>query len=235
MEERVFEIAEPVRDLVQHIQPRLAQQVGLPEHEHGPADTVFDLLTFFRRQSRLFAARHQLGDGDLPVHHAAAADLRRMGGKNGADLGFVQERGDVGRRVTGGKDALQGTGDGAAPRCRAADLVMTVAPDVVVVFGDVGQMGEIAEGADHLHHLSRIQRGEDFLQGLSGGQIVVTVELDRGAADGFDQIENLTSLLGLDGVPEQTPEPTDVHLYGFVLVDGVVVDRSVFEIHRRPI
>jgi len=80
--------------------------------------------------------------------------------------------------MTGLERPRKGVGDGAAPGFRAGDGVVTGAPNVVVIFGDIGEMREVTKRTDDLDRRCWIKRQEDVFQGLFGLQIVFAMELN---------------------------------------------------------
>jgi len=87
----------------------------------------------------------------------ATAERSSQSGSFGGDFTFFQlitaDGSDVRGEVQGYYLKGQRVGQAAGVRRRAGDQVGARAPDVVLVLGDVGQVGEIAEGAHHLDGL----------------------------------------------------------------------------------
>src|SRR5208337_4592785 len=108
-------------------------------------------LLLVERELRLIGARaiafvEQFGNFELPRQRALAPHLRWMGGQHRTHHRAV-EKGPERRRLNAVRArVLEGEGERAAPRRRACDRMRAVAADVMLVFGDVGEMREIAEG-----------------------------------------------------------------------------------------
>ena len=96
-----------------------------------------------------------------------------------------------------------------------------VAADVMLVFGDVGEMGEIAIGAHDRQRLVGVEAIERRLKLAPRADLVVAMETDRGLADLLDQLEHLFALLLANGVAEDPAEEADVVAKRQVLV-GVI-------------
>ena len=96
-----------------------------------------------------------------------------------------------------------------------------VAADVMLIFGDVGEMREIAIGADDRERLVSVEAVERRLELAPRADLVVTMEADRGLADLLDQLENLFALLLANGVAEDSPEQADVLAQRNVLLGSV--------------
>ncbi|MGY4336180.1 hypothetical protein ACVWW3_001086 [Bradyrhizobium sp. LM2.9] len=82
--------------------------------------------------------------------------------------------------------------------------------DVVLVLGDVGEVGEIAEGTDDPHGLRGRHAVEDLLELAAGEPVLVAVKPDRGLPDTLDQVEQFGPLLVAHGVAQDAPEQADV-------------------------
>ena len=104
--------------------------------------------------------------------------------------------------------------------------------DVMLVLGDVGEMGEVAEGADDGEGAAHRQAAHDLLQLLARALVGVAMELHPGAADVLDQLEHFLAFLGAHGVAEDPAEQPDVvtqrgvffrGLGGFQAVHGAAV------------
>ncbi len=102
--------------------------------------------------------------------------------------------------------AIERVGHRALPRRRLGHGVGTGAADVVLVFGEVGEMREIAESPDDAQRLIRRQAAHDRLQLLPGGLVGVAMELDSGASDVFDEFEHRIAFLGSHRVAQDAPE-----------------------------
>jgi hypothetical protein len=122
--------------------------------------------------------------------------------------------------------ALEGAGEGARPRRGARDRMRAVAPDVMLVLGDIGEVGEIAEGAHDRERLFGVEAVEDRLELAPRAGLVVAVEADRGLADLLDELVGLLALLFTHGVAENSAEKADVVAQRAVLLGIVRVLRG---------
>ena len=115
-----------------------------------------------------------------------------------------------------GEGERAGAGSGAGERMRA------IAADVMLVLGDVREMGEIAEGAHNRQGLVGAEAVEHRLELAPRAELVVAVEANRRLADLLDERVGLLALLLAHRVAEDAAEQTDV-----------VPQRAVFW-RRRP-
>ena len=91
-----------------------------------------------------------------------------------------------------------------------AAVVRAHLADVVLVFGDIGEMREIAEGADDAHGLGDRHAVEDRFELAPRRPVVVAMEPDRGLPDALDQVEHVGAFLVAHGIAEDTSEQPDV-------------------------
>jgi len=205
-QEGVVVIGEPVGDLVEHAQPVVAHQAGLPQGQHVAPQRPAIAAELLGREMHPVALVKQAGDLHLAVDDALAPHLGRMRGqhghtesgrKEGVELLPGQPR--VARASKRGRH-------GAAVRRRALHLVGTGPTDVVLVLGEVGQVREVAEGADDADRQIRRQAAHDRLQLAARRLVGVAVELHRRAADMFDQLEHRFALLGAHRVAQDAPQ-----------------------------
>src|ERR1700677_1235726 len=94
----------------------------------------------------------------------------------------------------------------------------SVAADVVLIFGDVGEMREIAVGANDRKRLVSVEAVECRLELAPRANLVVAMEANRGLADLLDQLENLFALLLAYGVAKDPAKQTNVFAQGNVLL-----------------
>ena len=152
----------------------------------------------------------QFCDLDLAGQRALAPHLGRMGGEHRAyqrPIEEVDERLWLDAHLA---RALKGVGERAGTRRRAGNGMGAVAADVMLVFGDVGQMREIAVGAHDRQRLVGAQTVERRLKLAPRADLVIAMETDRSLADLLDQLESLFALLLAHGVAEDSPEQADV-------------------------
>src|SRR3981189_2764524 len=93
-------------------------------------------------------------------------------------------------------------------------------PDVVVIFGNIGEMREIAEGTDDANGLADRHAVEDDFQFMPRRLVLIPVEPDRGLPNAFDQFEHVGAFLIAHGVAEDASEPPDVFTHPRVPFDG---------------
>ena len=227
MEERVVVERERVGDLVDHLELRLAQQVGAPQDEHRAPQ-----LLLVERQLR-FGSTHgasrsssNLGDLELAGERALAPHFGRMGGQDRAHQRAIEEVAERGGLDAHLARALKRVGERAGTRRRAGDRMRAVAADVMLVLGDVGEVREIAVGAHDRQRLVGVEAVERRLELAPRADLVVAMEADRGAADLLDQLEDFFALLLAHGVAEDSAEQADVLAQRDILV-GIVRKRKV--------
>ena len=93
-----------------------------------------------------------------------------------------------------------------------------VATDVMLIFGDVGEMREIAIGANDRERLVGVEAVERRLELAPRANLIVAMEANRGLADLLDQLENLFALLLAHGVAKDPAKQTNVFAQGNVLL-----------------
>lgn len=84
LEESVFEIGHAVGHFVEHVQARLAQLVGLPQHQNVADHFLVDVGEFVRGPGSGLTPRQQFGDADFAQHRALAPHLGRVRGQHSA-------------------------------------------------------------------------------------------------------------------------------------------------------
>src|ERR1700761_4803751 len=97
-------------------------------------------------------------------------------------------------------------------RSRRAPCLGMTSPhlaDVVLVFGDVGEVREIAEGAHDAHGLADRHAIEDSLELTPRPAILVAVKPDGGLPDALDQVEYIAALLVPHRIAEDAAEQPD--------------------------
>ena len=83
----------------------------------------------------------------------------------------------------------------AVARHRVGERVSPAATDVMLVFGNVGEMGEKAEGADDLQRLARRQAVQRLFERAPGFGILVTMKTDRILPNAFNGVEHRLAAL----------------------------------------
>ena len=84
------------------------------------------------------------------------------------------------------------------------------APDVMLVFSYIGQMGKIGKGTDNFNSLARAELVEHGLQRTADGAVLLAVEAGRGLADEFDNGEHILTLLLAHRVAQYPAQQTDI-------------------------
>ena len=167
---------------------------------------------------RAFALVEQFRDLELAGQRALAPHFGRMGGQHRAHQRAIEEVGERARLDAHLARALKGVSERARTRRGASDRMRAVAADVVLVFGDVGEVREIAVGAHDRERLVGAEAVERRLKLAPRGDLVVAMEADRGPADVLDQLEDLFAFLLAHGVAEDSAEQADVVAQRDVLV-----------------
>ena len=233
VQERMVVVGKTVGDLVDDPEARAAYQVGLPQGEHGAAQSPAVGRQLFRRELDAVALVEQPGDLHLTVDRALAPDLGRMRRQDRAAESVGEER----LQLLPGKPDAAGTiervGHRALPRRRLGHGVGTGAADVVLVLGEVGEVREIAERPDDTQRLTCRQAAHDRLQLLAGGLVGVAVELDSGAPYVLDQLEHRIALLGAHRVAQDAPEQPYVVAQRQVLVGRFAVVQGFHRLHHN--
>jgi GNAT superfamily N-acetyltransferase len=149
-----LEVGQAVVDLIDHRQLGGAQHARLPQRQHRATQRLVVGLGLLGGELHAVARVQEPRDHGLAVEDALPLHLGGVGGEHRRHQRAVEEAGQrrgVGRTAV--ERALERVRQAALARCRAGDQVRARAPDVVLVLGDVGQVGEIAEGAHHLDGL----------------------------------------------------------------------------------
>src|SRR6266404_1379299 len=82
--------------------------------------------------------------------------------------------------------------------------------DVMLVFGDVGELRKVAESADDLDALTMREAIQCRLELVPRGFIFVAVEADRGPANALNDREDRLAFLAADRIPKNAAEKTDI-------------------------
>ncbi len=146
-----------------------------------------------------------------------------MRGQDRADQSGCEELAQVGRAEAGRARMRQRQRQRSRARRSGGGGARPHLPDVVLVFGDVGEVRKITEGAHDAHGLAGRHAVEDDFELAPRRLVVVAVEPDRGLPDALDQIEHAGALLIAHGVAEDAPEQPDV-----VAQPGVFLKRQGF-------
>ena len=103
----------------------------------------------------------------------------------------------------------------------ARTLVHFATAQVVLVFGQIGQVAEVGEGANDLHRLVTGQAFEQLLQGFFGFGIGIAPKGHREFADLLDQRKNLVALMVADDIAQDTAQQADVfYQLAFIVTVG---------------
>ena len=94
--------------------------------------------------------------------------------------------------------------------CVTGTLMHGATANVVLVFGQIGQVAEIGEGADHAHGLFAAERGQQFFQGFTGLSVCVASKHDREPANLLHQGVSARAFLLAQYVAQNATEQADV-------------------------
>ena len=144
-----------------------------------------------------------------------------MGGQHRADQRVIEKVGERFRLDAHLAGALKRIGERTGAWGGARDRMGAVAADVMLIFGDVGEMREIAVGARDRERLLSVEAVERRLEFAPRADLVVAMEAYRGLTDLLDQLENLFALLLANGVAEDLPEQANVLAQRNVLLGSV--------------
>ncbi len=206
MQEGVIVERKPVGDFVEHGELGPAQQIGLPQRQYLAAQLLVAGLAFLRRQVDPLAPVKQGGDLHLAIDRALAAHFGRVRGQDRADQRLPEEASQIGGTEAGLARMRQRAGE----RCRTHGAARAHLADIVLVFGDVGEVRKIAERAHDAHGLADRHAVEDVFQLAPGQAVFVTVKPDRGLPDALDQVEHVGAFLVAYGVAEDAPEQANI-------------------------
>ncbi len=199
-----------VGDLVEYGQLGTAQQIGLPQRQHRAAQLLVAGLDLFRRKLDAFATVQQRGDFHFAVHGALAANLGRVRSQNWADQGALEKATQAGRAEAGRARMRQGRGQRPRARQSAGGRARPHLADIVLIFGDVGEMREITEGPHDANGFRDRHAVEDNLELAPRRPVVIPVEPDRSLPDALDQVEHVGTFLIAHGIAKDAPEQPDV-------------------------
>jgi hypothetical protein len=92
----------------------------------------------------------------------------------------------------------------------AASAWALVRPDVMLVFGDVGELRKVAESADDLDALTMPKAIQCRFELVPRPFIFVAVEADRGAANVLNDREDSLAFLAAHRITKNAAEKTDI-------------------------
>jgi hypothetical protein len=98
-------------------------------------------------------------------------------------------------------------------------VMRLLAPDVMLVFGQIRQVTEIGERADHTHRLLAAERGQTFFESSFCLRIRIPAKRHRQPADLLNQRECLFAFLFANDIAQQAAEPTDIVYQGLSWLD----------------
>ncbi len=180
-----------VVDLVGHVQAHRAQHARLPQGANLALQLDL-VLGPVRGTQAAFAALQALGYGQFAVEDALAPHLGGVGGQHRGQHRLTEEGGGV------------GGGHGAALAELGEGVLADALPARLMVVGDIGQLGKDGETADQQ---ARLVQGQGFQQAIQLRVLLAhAVGVDRAAADGLDQVENLLAFLLADHVAQQATQ-----------------------------
>src|SRR6516165_1207532 len=141
-----------------------------------------------------------------------------MGGEYRANDGTrekVLQPGTGNLRIT---RASKRVGHGAFAWSGRGQRVGSCPADVMLVFGDVGELRKVAESADDLDVLSMREAIQRRFELVARGFIFFAVEADRGLADVLDDREDRLAFLAAHRIAKNAAEQTDIVTQGQILV-----------------
>src|SRR5262245_7763992 len=133
-----------------------------------------------------------------------------MGGEYRANDGTcekVLQPGTGNVRIT---SASKRVGHGAFPRSRSGQRVGPCSADVMLVFGDVGELRKVAESADDLDVLTMREAIQCCFKLVPGRFIFFAVEADRGSANVLNDREDRLAFLAADRIAKNAAKKTDI-------------------------
>src|SRR6516162_4948259 len=141
-----------------------------------------------------------------------------MGGEYRANDGTrekVLQPGTGNVRIT---SASKRVGHGAFARSGSGQRVGSCPADVMLVFGDVGELRKVAESANDLDVLTMREAIQCRLELVPRGFIFFAVEADRGPADVLNDREDRLAFLAAHRIAKNAAEQTDIVTQRQVLV-----------------
>src|SRR5262245_47253089 len=114
----------------------------------------------------------------------------------------VLQLGPGNARIT---SASKRAGHGAFARCRSGQRMGSSSADVMLVFGDIGELRKVAESPDDLDVLTIRELVQCRLELVPRGFIFVAVEADRGPANVLNDREDRLALLAADRIAKNAP------------------------------
>ncbi len=210
-------VGEAVQHLVDDLELCLAQEIGAPEDEDRTSQ-LFLVGGELGRIDGAIALVEQFGDLQFAQPRALPPDFGRMGGEHRAHHRVIEklcERFRLDAHLAG---ALKRVGERTGAGRGARDRMGAIAADVMLIFGDVGEMREIAVGARDRERLVSVEAVERRLELAPGADLVVAMETYRGLADLLDQLEDFFALLLANGVAKDPAKQTNVFAQGNVLL-----------------
>jgi hypothetical protein len=94
--------------------------------------------------------------------------------------------------------------------------------DVMLVFGDIGEVREVAEGAADQDGVVGREIIEDCLQLLTRALVLVAAEPDGRLPDALDGREHRLAFLLAHGIAEDAPDQADIITQRLVLIGQLV-------------
>src|SRR5262245_28091666 len=143
-----------------------------------------------------------------------------MGGEYRANDGTrekVLQPGTGNVRIT---SASKRVGHGAFAWSRSGQRVGSCPADVMLVFGDVGELRKVAESADDLDVLTMREAIQCRLELVPRGFIFFAVEADRGPADVLNDREDRLAFLAAHRIAKNAAEQTDIGAQRQILGGG---------------
>src|ERR1700730_18837214 len=101
-------------------------------------------------------------------------------------------------------------GHGAFARSRSGQRVVSCPADVMLVFGDVGELRKVAKSADDLNVLTMREAIQCRFELAPCGFIFFAVEADRGPAGVLHDREDRLAFLAAHRIAKNAAEKTDI-------------------------
>src|SRR5262245_25510885 len=133
-----------------------------------------------------------------------------MGGEYRANDGIGEKVLQLGTGNACITSASKRVGHGAFARRRSGQRVGSCPADVMLVFGDVGELRKVAESADDLDVSTMREAIQCRLELVPRGFIFVAVETDRGLANALHDCENRLAFLAADRIAKNAAEKADI-------------------------
>ena len=223
----VIVIGQPVRHFVEHRELGPTQHAGLPQRVNRLTQPFIAAGNFLAREPHAFAPVQQIRNLHFAIKRAFAPHLGRVGGQHRTDQGAIEEVPQRRSADTGVARAADRMSDGSGTRRCTGERVRPCSANMMLILGNVGEMGEVTERPHDPHRLSGRQIVQERLQRVASGFVVVAMEANRQLPNTLDDVEDRLSFALANGVAENSAEQPDVVTQGPVLVGACIRNRLV--------